>query len=1170
MRRARWTFAWGVWALLLAGLGLSGPALADDYDDYADGNWNAWQTWSNTPASGFPDDGTDTAVIDDHKVITNIAVHQDIPITVGGTGILELDSNQKAAITLNAGGTLWLKNTNSIKSDAVAKVTVNAPANVKSTYPVTWYNSPLNNKGYQDGATTTGTLTVLGGGVAAVKGDNTTFSGGWHVTDNSALRLWANGAAGTGSILVDGGCQLQLYAGQTGAGAKPSVVVLKDGALFNAGGNSCSNGWQVVMEGGSRFNMATQRFSGAGGSLTILGDVTLEGTGYYGSFDTGIYGDETVTITAEGANCGVAYLMDNSANYFGDWEINGTVRLQHELGLGSVTATQVTIHPGGALRYERTAGQTIPYELTIHDGSYLPYGGTTHTGTVHISGSATLDIYKDGWRGATISARITEASTGKVVVSGANAAGEWTFTDTNNDYTGGTDVVQGGNLKVTADGQIGTGSVMVNQGYLRTDNAGTDVLTAVGYVEARRGQIQVKSTELATTTVSLKEYGSLYISGGSTPQNWGGNIRLVPGAVLDPTNIATLPTTAQVGGQLYMGLHGNVGAATTYTVGTSSDPGKLWKGVATAVPMWNWSVGGTFNENEPGAGFEIFVHRGSRLISQNSLTLNATGKVTLAGDETVYLDHPWLGTATTVQVAMVDGARVYVRNAGTLAAGKIIEVASGVCEPEHNDALAAGSLVDVKSGGVFFADKAFNSGSVIVRTGGAARMHRDYSFGPAGMYTWELGSYMVLGGDASISDPRFPTDGKENIVITYLNYTFGDGAGNGIVLSDDTKLIQNGGQGIGSSKLQATGSVAHIVHERGAGSSLTPGILDLAGKTLKVGYDGALHVPNRDGGWSEVYGDGHTHINDASNQVGTLEIIAGMVSTYGFGNLGSPSTIILHDKGVLQFNHGNGNANCGSALVVGTGTLQSSGSGRRFYFSGTDLSPGASVGILPVEAYGDPVMFAAQGADYCTYYVDVAGARAGAEVPGTDHDQIKLYGPVGDPYSGYMDNVDVVVQLPLPSGALNPNELGDMAILHATGGFTQQAAVHSVTVQSDYKAFWALDEAQAIKYAGNDLVLTGTAISWTAHKGDADLNNEVDVLDLSKLANNFGRKDAGVNWMSADFDFNGEVDVLDLAAIANAFGWKVTGGEGGAPVPEPASLVLLGVGAFLLIRRRGR
>ncbi len=194
---------------------------------------------------------------------------------------------------------------------------------------------------------------------------------------------------------------------------------------------------------------------------------------------------------------------------------------------------------------------------------------------------------------------------------------------------------------------------------------------------------------------------------------------------------------------------------------------------------------------------------------------------------------------------------------------------------------------------------------------------------------------------------------------------------------------------------------------------------------------------------------------------------------------------------------------------------------------------------------------------------------------GTHHDQLVVTGNVAN-----LGNAKLVVHLPAPSAGLRPAGYGaaelasaDMTIIDG-GGTVTGAAFGDYEVTSSnplIAAHWeVINTATAVTVSGGDVILHGANLQWNGHKGDADLNDEVDVLDLAKLANNFGRKDDGVNWVSADFDLNGEVDVLDLAAIANAFGWKVTGGEGGAPVPEPITLAVLALGAAMVIRRRRR
>jgi hypothetical protein len=116
-------------------------------------------------------------------------------------------------------------------------------------------------------------------------------------------------------------------------------------------------------------------------------------------------------------------------------------------------------------------------------------------------------------------------------------------------------------------------------------------------------------------------------------------------------------------------------------------------------------------------------------------------------------------------------------------------------------------------------------------------------------------------------------------------------------------------------------------------------------------------------------------------------------------------------------------------------------------------------------------------------------------------------------------------------------------------------------------------------YNGQTVTATSTIVKYTYY-GDADINGQVDIADLGRLASHW--QTAGV-WSEGDFDYDGSVGVNDLgmlasnwqAGVGNPLGPSLpealaTMGLPNVAVPEPALAGLLFAAVGSICRRRRR
>lgn len=113
------------------------------------------------------------------------------------------------------------------------------------------------------------------------------------------------------------------------------------------------------------------------------------------------------------------------------------------------------------------------------------------------------------------------------------------------------------------------------------------------------------------------------------------------------------------------------------------------------------------------------------------------------------------------------------------------------------------------------------------------------------------------------------------------------------------------------------------------------------------------------------------------------------------------------------------------------------------------------------------------------------------------------------------------------------------------------------------------------EYVGVSTEIDAVADVFARRTGDCNLDGVVDAADYILLKRNIGQA-SGVDWWEqCDLDGDGMVGWSDMNLLISNFGldnheYRLTGEGNGTEVPEPATVVLMGLGGLAVLRKRLR
>jgi len=352
-------------------------------------------------------------------------------------------------------------------------------------------------------------------------------------------------------------------------------------------------------------------------------------------------------------------------------------------------------------------------------------------------------------------------------------------------------------------------------------------------------------------------------------------------------------------------------------------------------------------------------------------------------------------------------------------------------------------------------------------------------------------------------------------------------------------IVKAGAVGLGGTVDDAAGTTAVNVLVKSGGSfqakmaNQTPLDLSKTNITVEAGGAALLGINSGTANYNNVHGSG--------------DVVSGGAGIHiAYGN----STTVARINGRLSGDMQIGNINRNDMTLGATGTI----------------APGDQPGDAGTIEWGVGGLSDVNFEAGATYEWDLVTAGG---VAGTDYDTIvddDTLKRSGTRFDGAW-TLEIVAGDTLDAGDIVVGDTFELFSGYGSASKFENFSLGNVTFVLPDGWFAAAGNVDpTISTVGGTLVLTGLVSAASDIPGDANGSGFVDDDDLAVLLSNW-EQDAGTITVWALGDFTGDTDVDDDDLAVLLGNW--TGPPpGGAAVPEPATLALLGLGGLSVLRRR--